>query len=105
VGLWIPEVPRNSATVRVSYVHRDWTVVVDSRYFGRQFDDDLNQFPLAGAFVANAGVTRSLPCGFAAYIAVDNLLDRRYAIARTPTLNVAPPALARIGLRWHSREP
>jgi outer membrane receptor protein involved in Fe transport len=105
VGLWIPEVPRNSATVRVSYVRRDWTVVVDARYFGRQFDDDLNQFLLGGAFVANAGVTRSLPHGFAAYIAVDNLLDRRYDIARTPTLNVDPPTLARIGLRWHSREP
>jgi outer membrane receptor protein involved in Fe transport len=105
VGLWIPEVPRHSATVRVSYMRQGWTAVMDGRYFGRQFDDDQNQFPLTGAFVANAGLTRSLPRGFDAYIAVDNLLDRRYQIARTPTLNVAPPTLARVGLRWHSREP
>jgi outer membrane receptor protein involved in Fe transport len=105
VGLWIPEVPRHSATVRVSYMRQGWTAVMDGRYFGRQFDDDQNQFPLTGAFVANAGLTRSLSRGFDAYIAVDNLLDRRYQIARTPTLNVAPPTLARVGLRWHSREP
>jgi outer membrane receptor protein involved in Fe transport len=103
VGNWIPEVPRHSSSARVSYVSELWTVSFDGRYFGRQFDDDLNQFPLTGAFVANAGVTRTLPRGFAAYIAVDNMLDRRYDIARTPTLNVAPPTLARIGVRWHSR--
>jgi outer membrane receptor protein involved in Fe transport len=105
VGLWVPEVPRHSATARVTYVRQLWTLVFDTRYFGRQFDDDLNQFLLGGAFVANAAITRSLPRRFAAYLAADNLLNRRYAIARTPTLNVAPPALVRLGLRWQSREP
>jgi outer membrane receptor protein involved in Fe transport len=90
--------------VRASYVRQLWTVVLDARYFGRQFDDDQNQFPLTGAFVLNAAVTRTLPHSFSAYIAADNLLDRRYAIARTPTLSTAPPTLARVGLRWQSRE-
>ena len=105
VGLWIPQVPRHSASLRAGYVRRLWTLVLNARYFGRQFDDDLNQYPLTGAFVANAGITRSLPKGFATYIAVDNLFDRRYEIARTPTLSTAPPTLARIGFRWQSREP
>jgi outer membrane receptor protein involved in Fe transport len=105
VGLWIPEVPRHSAMLRASYVRQLWTVVVDARYFGRQFDDDQNQFPLTGAFVANAAVSRLLPKGFAGYIAADNLLDRRYQIARTPTLSTAPPTLARVGIRWQSHEP
>ena len=102
VGLWIPEVPRHSATVRATCVRQLWTVVFDARYFGREFDDDLNQYPLAGAFVANAAVTRTLSKGFSVYLAGDNMLDRRYDIARTPTLNTAPPTLARIGLRWNS---
>lgn len=105
VGLRIPQVPRHSASVRASYVRQLWTLVLDTRYFGRQFDDDRNQFPLTGAFVANAALSRTLPRGLTAYIAADNLLDRRYAVARTPTLSTAPPTLARIGLRWQSREP
>jgi len=104
VGLWIPEVPRHSATVRATYVRQLWTVVLDARYFGRQFDDDLNQYPLAGAFIANAAVTRTLPKGFAVYLAGDNVLDRRYDTARTPTLNIAPPTVARVGLSWNSRD-
>ncbi len=104
VGLWIPQVPRHSTSARATYVRKLWTVVVDGRYFGRQFDDDRNQFPLTGAFVANAGITRALPRGFSAYVAADNLLDRRYAIARTPTLSTSPPTVARVGVRWESRE-
>jgi outer membrane receptor protein involved in Fe transport len=104
VGLWIPEVPRHSSMLRATYVLQSWTAVLDCRYFGRQFDDDLNQFPLTGAFVANAALTRTLPRGFVAYIAADNLFDRRYATARTPTLSVAPPTLARIGVRWNSHQ-
>ncbi|HVJ06379.1 MAG TPA: TonB-dependent receptor [Candidatus Saccharimonadales bacterium] len=104
VELWIPQVPRHSASARATYVRKLWTVVVDGRYFGRQFDDDRNQFPLTGAFVANAGITRALPRGFSAYVAADNLLDRRYAIARTPTLSTSPPTVARVGVRWESRE-
>jgi hypothetical protein len=79
--------------------------MLDARYFGRQFDDDLNKYPLTGAFVANAAITRSLPNGFVAYIAFDSLLDRRYQIACTPTLSTAPPTLARIGFCCQPREP
>jgi outer membrane receptor protein involved in Fe transport len=104
VGLWIPQVPRHSTSVRATYVRQLWILVLDARYFGRQFDDDRNLFSLTGAFVANAAITRTLPNGFSAYIAGDNVLDRRYAVARTPTLSTAPPAFARAGVRWQSRE-
>ena len=33
----------------------------------------------------------------------ENLTNSQYDIARTPTVNLGQPILARIGLRWQSR--
>jgi hypothetical protein len=35
-----------------------------------------------------------------AFAAVENLTDERYMIARTPVVNLGPPILFRIGLRY-----
>jgi outer membrane receptor protein involved in Fe transport len=41
--------------------------------------------------------------GFSASASFDNLLDRQYYVAFTPTPNIGAPRLWRIGVRWQGR--
>ena len=66
---------------------------------GTQYDDDLNTFLLRRYFVMDLMASHPLTRALDVFIAADNLLNQRYDIARTPVLNVAPPILARAGLR------
>jgi hypothetical protein len=43
--------------------------------------------------------------GVALFGAVENLLDRRYEIGRTPVTTLGPPRLARVGVRVRSPRP
>jgi outer membrane receptor protein involved in Fe transport len=72
---------------------------MQARYVGKQFDDDLNQFPLNGFFTADAYLSRRIRRGIEVYGAAENIFDRRYQVARTPIVQLGPPVMARAGLR------
>jgi outer membrane receptor protein involved in Fe transport len=99
VGLLIPQVPRHSTSVAFGYQGRHWSGSAVGRYVGRQFDDDLNQFPLSGYFTADASLHYRIRERAEAYIAAENLLDRGYAIARTPIEQLGAPRLVRVGVK------
>jgi len=101
VGLWIPQVPRHTATAQVRLSRMKLgTLALQARYQGQQFDDDQNQFPLAGYFTLDLFAAHTLRPGVEVYVGAENMFDRRYEVGRTPVLTIGPPAMAKVGIRW-----
>jgi outer membrane receptor protein involved in Fe transport len=99
-GLWVPQVARHQFTLQGAYTHpRYVTAALQFRALGRQFDDDQNLFPLGGYAVVDLMVARPLVRWLEAFVAVQNLLDKRFATGRTPLETLGMPRLVRGGLR------
>ncbi len=100
VGLWIPQVPRNTGTLQVTALRaRIGLLSVQARSSGRQYDDDANAYVLHG-------FTRFDVCGshtfgerWEVFGSVENLLDRSVDVGRTPVRTLGTPQLARFGVR------
>lgn len=98
-GLEIPEVPRHVFTVQARYFKPHWVLLgVQGRFVGVQYDNDLNTFLLRRFFTMDLMASHRLTHALDVFLAADNLLNQRYDIAQNP-LNLAPPILARVGLR------
>jgi outer membrane receptor protein involved in Fe transport len=102
-GKRIPEVPRHQGSAMLSFDRGGTMVSAGVRAYGSQFDDDLNQFLLAGFTTVQFVASQRLGKGFSASASFDNLLDRQYYVAFTPTPNIGAPRLWRIGVRWQGR--
>ena len=100
VGLRVPQVPKHSFNLQLSYVAHNWTGGVQTRYMGNQFDDDQNLLPLGRAFIVDAEFSRRLLEHAHVFVAAQNILNNRYTVAKTPLTNVGPPVVARAGLRF-----
>ena len=100
-GLDIPQVPRQQFTFEARYWNpKSFMVSAQGRFVGNQFDDDQNLFPLGHFFALDVLAAHPLPHGISIFAAAENLLDQRYLVARTPTPNLGPPILVRVGLRF-----
>jgi outer membrane cobalamin receptor len=99
-GQRIPQVPKQQGTGQLSYASGSRLFSFGVRAFGLQFDDDLNQFLLPGYAAINATVVQHLPKNFSALASVNNLLDRTFLVALTPTPNIGQPRMWQVGLRW-----
>ena len=107
-GLDIPQVPNNVVTFQALYSNptassswRRVTLDVQGRYVGNQFDDDQNLLPLGKFFTLDASLSRRIWNDLEAYVAVENIFDERYTVARTPVRELGPPTLFRVGFRVH----
>jgi outer membrane receptor protein involved in Fe transport len=105
IGLQVPQVAKNQFNAQMSYAGRAWDAGVQTRYIGNQFDDDQNLLPLGRAFIVDGEISRRLGSHTRIFGAVENLLDDRYTVARTPITNIGPPTLVRGGFRieWSAR--
>jgi outer membrane cobalamin receptor len=100
-GLWIPQVPRHQFTLQTVYSNpRYLTAAMQFRASGKQFDDDQNRLPLGGFAVFDVTVARPLVRYVEAFVAVQNLFDKRYAVGRTPLETLGMPRLVRGGVRF-----
>lgn len=100
IGNQLPQVPRHQFTLQAAYSHPSViNAAIQFRASGRQFDDDQNQLPLASFALLDAMVSRPLGKFVEVFFAVQNLLDQRYAVGRTPIETIGAPALWRGGLR------
>ena len=97
-GRHVPQVARHGATVRARLAGRIGRAWLQARWVGEQFDDDLNQLPLAPFVTFDARLERPVAGGLAAFAAVENLSGRRYEVGRTPTRTLGPPRSFRVGL-------
>ncbi len=99
-GQRIPEVPKQQGTAQVTFSAKKTLISGGIRSFGLVFDDDLNQFKLPGYASLQLSAQQRLTSKLSAVASVDNLLDRSYLVALTPSPNTGTPRLWRIGLRW-----
>ncbi len=100
VGNFVPQVPAHSGSVSAVYAApRHWTIVALARAASRQFDDDLNAFPLNPYSVFGLSVskqTRQLTW----FASAANILDARIQTAATPIFNYASPRVISAGVRF-----
>ena len=101
VGKRVPQVPRDQVTGALAFSRASLaTVTLQARWSGPQYDDDLNAFRLGSAFTLDA---RSFPrdlSGAEAFVAGENLTDRRNDIGRTPCGLSPLRRHSGRGLRW-----
>jgi len=100
-GQRIPEVPKQQGTAQLIFSAKKTLISGGIRSFGLVFDDDLNQFRLPGYASLQLSAQQHLTQKLSAVASVDNLLDRSYLVALTPTPNTGAPRLWRVGLRWN----
>ena len=100
-GNLIPQVPRHQFTLQTVYSHpRFVTAAMQFRATGSQFDDDQNLLPLGSFALIDVTVAKPFAKYLEAFIAVQNLLDERFVVARTPIENIGMPRMIRGGLRF-----
>ncbi len=102
VGLWIPQVPRQSFTAQLRSDSPRWgQATVAVRASSQAFDDTANQFPLAAFFQLDASWRRALNRRVTVQVLAQNLTDRRQQVSRTPILTLGTPIFAEAGLQLH----
>ena len=104
-GLRLPQVPRRQASLTLRRDDPRATLGLQARWVDAQFDDDQNRLRLASFATVDLLAARPLGRGFAAFAAVENLLDERAEVGRTPVLTLGPPRLLRVGLRFARPRP
>ncbi|CAN5178504.1 TonB-dependent receptor [soil metagenome] len=99
-GLRVPQVPRHQFTAQIRYTVGQWTLAMQARASGEQFDDDLNQFRLEPFGQADVFISRRMTENLQIYGAVENVFNSRYSIGRTLIRTVSSPSNMRVGVRW-----
>jgi outer membrane cobalamin receptor len=102
-GRRIPQTPAHQITTQCRYHDaRRRMAGVQARWQSEQFDDDQNQFRLAPFVTLDVIAEHPLAGAIDIFAAVENLLDERQEVGRTPVLTLGPPRAARIGVRLTS---
>jgi outer membrane receptor protein involved in Fe transport len=101
LGRQLPQVARHQFTLQTAWSNPKYaTAAIQFRAASRQFDDDQNRLPLGSFAVIDATIARSFGRYFEAFVAVQNLLDEKIIVARTPIENLGAPRLFRGGIRF-----
>ena len=99
-GLRIPQVARHQFTFQSRYSNPAVaTIAFQGRAASSQFDDDQNQFRLAPYFTLDTFVARRLSERFEVFAAIENILNQRYEVGKTPITTLGPPIHVRVGFR------
>jgi outer membrane receptor protein involved in Fe transport len=98
-GLFLPQVPRVSGALQARYDGRRLRLAAQARWSGSQFEDDVNQLPLAAFATLDLRASYAPGERWEAFVAVENALDSEQEIGRTPVVTLAPPRVARAGVR------
>ncbi|MEP6925399.1 MAG: TonB-dependent receptor [Pyrinomonadaceae bacterium] len=98
---FLPQVARQQFTFQTFYRPEKYSVGLQGRIMGAQFDDDQNQFRLRPFFTLDTFASRRLLKNLEIFAAGENIFNKRYDIALTPTLNIGAPRSVRIGLRFN----
>jgi outer membrane receptor protein involved in Fe transport len=102
VGNWIPEVPRQSFTAQLRAERpRIGQVTLGARAGGKAFDDSANTYVLDPFFSLDLSARHDFGPRWTATLLLNNLLNQRPDVARTPILTLGSPFLAQAGLAFH----
>ena len=99
-GNRVPQVPLYQLGATIAYLDpRGFTGSLQARWFGAQFDDDLNTLELGEYAVVDLAATQAVRRGLQVFVAVENLFDADYDVARTPLRSTGWPRSVRAGVR------
>ena len=102
VGNWIPEVPRQSVTAQIrAESRRLGSLTLAARASGHAWDDSANAFLLHAFFQLDLAARHDCGPHVTASLMINNLLNQRPDVARTPILTLGSPLLAQGGLAFH----
>ena len=102
-GNQLAHTPRHRATAMLSFDEpRVATITGFVRYAGSRFDDARNQAALAPVTVIDAMATRTLTGGLAAFVAVENVMNRRYVTNIAAIDSIGAPRMVHVGVRLDS---
>ncbi|HWB32641.1 MAG TPA: TonB-dependent receptor [Acidobacteriaceae bacterium] len=102
VGNWIPQVPRQSFTAQLRAAgERAGEVTLAARASGHAFDDSANTYTLRSFFELDLSARHDFGRNWSVTLLMDNLLNQRPDVARTPILTLGSPLLAEGGLSFH----
>ena len=102
VGNWTPQVPRNLATLQMRFERsRLGAIAVDLRTSGQQFEDQSNQYRLAGYAQVDLYAEHNLGEHWQLYASTQNLLNQPVEAGRTPLLTLGSPRTVSGGIRLH----
>ncbi len=101
VGLRVPQVARHQMTFQGRYSIDQWTVAVQGRAAGKQFDDDQNLFRLEPFLQIDLFASRRISKNASVFAALENVTNSRYSTGRTPIRTVSSPINFRVGVRWN----
>lgn len=99
VGAKTAHVPANAASLRLLFRPRGWTLSLDQRFGGAEFDNDQNTLTLPSYWTTDLFASRRFG-SFAPYFAVENLWNRRHAVELTPDALLSAPRLVSGGVRF-----
>lgn len=99
-GFRVAQIPKHQGAGQLGYQRGGTLASVGFRSYAYQFDDDLNQFRLPGFAIVQLMARRSLTASLSAEASFENLFDRQFYTAFTPTPNIGAPRRWRLGLRW-----
>lgn len=102
-GERVPQIPRSQGSAQLIFERGATLISGGLRGYSSQFDDDRNQFLLPGFATLQLTARQKLGRGVSANLAIENLLDRRFYVAFTPTPNIGAPFLWRAGIRWEGK--
>ncbi len=103
VGTELAQAPRHRASALLTYDNpRILTITGAVRFVGASYEDDRNTLRLGKYTLLDAIASRRLHGGLSGFVAVDNLLDRRYLIGRTGVDTLGAPRMFQVGLRLDS---
>lgn len=99
-GKTVPQVPVLQGGLGLTWADpRLFTFATQARFSGEQFDDDLNLFTLGAYGVWDAQVSRNIVRGLTSFVAVENILNQEFDVARTPLRNNGWLRTLRVGVR------
>jgi outer membrane cobalamin receptor len=101
-GKRLAQVPEHVTALGVRWDRPEWVNVnVIARLVGSQFEDDQNTLPLGRYTVVDVHLSRPIRSWGTVFVAVENLTDEEYAVARTTegVVSIGSPRLVRGGVR------
>jgi outer membrane receptor protein involved in Fe transport len=102
IGNWIPEVPRQSFTAQLRAQRTSLgELTLAARASGQAWDDSANTFLLNPFFQLDLSARHDFGPRWSASLMLNNLLNQRPNVARTPTLTLGSPFLALGGVAFH----
>jgi outer membrane cobalamin receptor len=96
-GLRVPQVPLNQGGFGILF-DGPVSVLLQGRWAGDQFEDDLNQLPLRSYFVADLSLRKPLGHRLELFVSAENLLDEKVVTGRLPLATLGSPRLVQIGV-------